>query len=427
MNDLQKLRKICKARNVELIERDNGHCQIKGPLLVNYYPNSKKRSAYIAGTKKNTQGVTPEQAVAMSMDPPPIAEEQEKRKGHSRRKRYAMLKSGKHSTCRWCPTVMTLGNSTIEHIIPLARGGLDNANNRTLACNPCNHSRGGNMPELKHYSNGEIMMKPLCIYHGNCADGFAAALAVRLHYGADGVDFHPGVYSEPPPNFLGRQVIMVDFSYKRPTLLAMAAETESILILDHHKSAAAELVDLPPNVTTIFDMNRSGAVIAWEHFHDDRVPPLFLHIQDRDLWRFDLRGTREIQAAVFSRPYEFDLWEELLQMDMVELYREGIAIERKHHKDVHELLGVTRRRMIIGGHDVPVANLPYTLVSDAAHIMAQNEPFAGCYWDTTDGRVFGLRSAEEGLDVSEIAVAYGGGGHEHASGFTMPLGWEGDE
>jgi nanoRNase/pAp phosphatase (c-di-AMP/oligoRNAs hydrolase) len=52
---------------------------------------------------------------------------------------------------------------------------------------------------------------------------------------------------------------------------------------------------------------------------------------------------------------------------------------------------------------------------------------AACYWDTPNGRVFSLRSTDDGPDVSEIAKRYGGGGHRNASGFQMPIGWEGDE
>lgn len=51
---------------------------------------------------------------------------------------------------------------------------------------------------------------------------------------------------------------------------------------------------------------------------------------------------------------------------------------------------------------------------------------AACYWDTPEGRVFSLRSTDTGPDVSEIAKAYGGGGHAHAAGFRVPLGWEGE-
>lgn len=76
--------------------------------------------------------------------------------------------------------------------------------------------------------------------------------------------------------------------------------------------------------------------------------------------------------------------------------------------------------MVIDGFDVPVANLPYTLSSDAGHLMAQGEPFAACYWDTPAGRVFSLRSSDAGEDVSAVAKTYGGGGHRNAAGFQVP-------
>lgn len=96
-----------------------------------------------------------------------------------------------------------------------------------------------------------------------------------------------------------------------------------------------------------------------------------------------------------------------------------MAIERKHFKDIHELLAVTTSFMVIGGHRVPAANLPYTMSSDAGHELASKQPFAACYWHTPDGVAFSLRSAPDGLDVSEIAAQYGGGGHRHAAGFKV--------
>jgi len=108
------------------------------------------------------------------------------------------------------------------------------------------------------------------------------------------------------------------------------------------------------------------------------------------------------------------------ELDRLKL--EGGAIERKHFKDLAELLKVTTRRMKIAGHDVPVANLPYTMSSDAGHQLAQGEKFAACYWDTPDGRVFSLRSSDDGLDVSEIAKLFGGGGHRNAAGFKLAPG-----
>lgn len=261
-------------------------------------------------------------------------------------------------------------------------------------------------------------MKKLCIYHGNCADGFTSAWVVRKALGDD-VDYHAGVYQNPPPELEGRDVVMVDFSYKRPVLEQIRDRAASVLILDHHKTAEADLRDLP-GVVSVFDMERSGARITWDYYFPNVEPPkLLLHVEDRDLWRFALRKTREIQASVFAYPYEFKVWDFLMGADLDQLAVEGEAIERKHFKDIRELVGVVTRTMKIGGHLVPVANLPYTLTSDAGHLLAKDKPFAGCYWDTPEGRVFSLRSTDEGMDVAEIAKQYGGGGHKHASGFRL--------
>lgn len=79
----------------------------------------------------------------------------------------------------------------------------------------------------------------------------------------------------------------------------------------------------------------------------------------------------------------------------------------------------------IGGYDVPVANLPYTLASDAASKMAADFEdgrfFAATYYDTGTDRVYSLRSCPHGMDVSQIAASYGGGGHRNAAGFKIPL------
>ena len=303
----------------------------------------------------------------------------------------------------------------------------------------------------------EIQRKTMCIYHGNCADGFGAAWVVRKSLGSD-VEFVAGIYGQEPPDVAGKDVVIVDFSYKYDILAALARKANSVIVLDHHKSAAEDLARFEsfhagveedtrrddgatllgwktahvmansqngPTIACCFDMNRSGAMLAWDHYFPNQEPPQLLrHIEDRDLWLFKLEGTREIQANLFSYPYDFEVWDQLVAADVLTLVSDGAAIERKHHKDVAELVGVTKRRLKIGGFDVPVASLPYTLTSDAGHLMAQGEPFAACYWDTPTGRVFSLRSTDEGIDVSEIASQYGGGGHRNASGFRVPFGHE---
>jgi len=296
------------------------------------------------------------------------------------------------------------------------------------------------------------MKRPdICIYHGNCADGFTAAWAVWKRW--PDIEFFPGVYGEEPPDVRGKRVLMVDFSYKLPVIQRMGEVATSITILDHHKTAQADLAPFivpqlgddpqafvdeglgglagPYPVQAIFDMEKSGAALAWEHVRGGGLPALVAYVQDRDLWRFKLPDSRAINATIFSYAYTFENWERLaydVAHNQTATAGQGEAIERKHFKDIAELLKITTREMVIGGHRVKVANLPYTMSSDAAGALAEGAPFGACYFDRNDGqRIFSLRSKPDGLDVADIAKSYGGGGHARASGFQMPIGWEGDQ
>jgi oligoribonuclease NrnB/cAMP/cGMP phosphodiesterase (DHH superfamily) len=265
---------------------------------------------------------------------------------------------------------------------------------------------------------------PLVIYHGNCQDGFTAAWAVwKVH---PDWEFYPGKYQETPPDSTGRDVYFVDFSYKRPVILEMAAKAKSITILDHHASAEKDLVDLPGNVIVNFDLEKSGARLAWEWFHPGKpVPQLLIRVEDRDLWRFHYPDSKEISTFFFSYDYNFKSWDWLMGLgekpeELEKMQGYGSVILRKQAKDIDELLQ-NKYFAQIGGHIVPVANLPYTLCSDAGHILAQGQPFGATFYLDGKSAIFSLRSTDDGIDVSEVAKQYGGGGHKHAAGFKVPF------
>jgi oligoribonuclease NrnB/cAMP/cGMP phosphodiesterase (DHH superfamily) len=107
---------------------------------------------------------------------------------------------------------------------------------------------------------------------------------------------------------------------------------------------------------------------------------------------------------------------------IVRAYKYPLRLDKWRKRVLFETLhGVVEVRAKVGaGETAPEGhNLPYTMSSDAGHEMAKGKPFAACYWDTPKGRVFSLRSTDEGADVSEVAKQYGGGGHRNASGFTV--------
>lgn len=248
-------------------------------------------------------------------------------------------------------------------------------------------------------------------------DGFAAAWIVRKVLG-DGVEFVGGVYDQQPPEIEPESTVyIVDFSYPRDVLLAMTEGSE-VVVLDHHKSAQANLAGLP---FAQFDMNRSGAMMTWDYFCQGKRPPEIIdYIQDRDLWRFELPQSKEVNAALFSYPMEFPTFDILAGIPAHILAGEGVTLLRQRQKHIDSFVrGWSVSEVEIGGYTVPCLNCPRFLASEVLHTLAKGYPFAASYFDSADNRSFELRSADDGVDVSEIARLYGGGGHQHAAGFTV--------
>lgn len=251
--------------------------------------------------------------------------------------------------------------------------------------------------------------RPLVIYHGDCPDGFGAAYAAWKLYG-DGADYLPVNHGEPPPDMRGRSVMVADFAYDRRTTEALAEQAASLVVLDHHRSAEAEIGDLPQ---CVFDMNRSGAVMAWEYLHKDGPPLLLQYVQDRDLWRNQLPESDEVSAALRAKPFDFQIWDSL---DVDQLRAEG-RILLAYQRRMIERIAAHASPVEVAGVRVPTVNSP-VLQSELGDRLAKGHPFAAVWWQGA-GEVarWSLRSTPEGLDVSVIATRFGGGGHRTAAGF----------
>jgi oligoribonuclease NrnB/cAMP/cGMP phosphodiesterase (DHH superfamily) len=264
-------------------------------------------------------------------------------------------------------------------------------------------------------------MKNLCIYHKSCADGFGAALAVKVYFDQydKECDFLSAHYGDEAPDVTGLNVVIVDFSYPRETLIKMNEQAESIVVLDHHKTAQANLEGLD---FCIFDMGRSGAMMAWEHFHKlGETPELIRYIQDRDLWQWQLESSKELSSGLQLLPFDFDLWQHYLDNDnLYELKLKGKTVLEYQEQQVKRALAPEKIRMVtLLGHSVPIVNST-TLISEICGALAEDHPFAISYFDTPKERVYSLRSRGDGEDVSAIAKTFGGGGHAAAAGFSIP-------
>jgi uncharacterized protein len=259
-------------------------------------------------------------------------------------------------------------------------------------------------------------MSVYVLYHQECADGFGAAYAAWKKF-SDQAEYVPVKYGEEPPEMPeGIDVYIVDFSYPRGVLEDMAHRQRSLVVLDHHKSAESELEGLD---FARFDMEKSGAVMAWECFHPEvPVPDLLLYVEDRDLWRLALPDSRKINAAISSFAHEFITWDNLRMSGVLNLVKEGEAILRA------QALLVARscrdaRIVEIAGYEVPAVNATCHQ-SEIGHRLLKlypERPFSASYRDDAEGvRVWSLRSRGD-FDVSEVARSLGGGGHKAAAGF----------
>lgn len=256
-------------------------------------------------------------------------------------------------------------------------------------------------------------MKPLVIYHKGCRDGFTAAWVARKRF--PDADFHPALHGDEPPNVRGRTVYILDFAYPREVLERMHREAASLLVLDHHKTAEEDLRGLD---YATFDMNRSGAGLAWDYFFPGEPRPwLVNYVEDRDLWRFKLRYSREANAVVGVTPLTFEAWDALDRHP--NLVREGAAILRHEAALVSQIV---KNAKSIQRHGLSAAlvNTP-VLLSESLAELAKEHAFAVGWFEQPDGgRIFSLRSEQgRGADVGAIAKAFGGGGHKHAAGVRL--------
>lgn len=293
--------------------------------------------------------------------------------------------------------------------------------------------------------------RPIVIYHANCWDGFCAAWVARKALGD--IEAFPAYYGAKPPDCRGRDVYVLDFSYPREHMRQILGQARYVVVLDHHKTAEAALAgivdefiqrpdliaaDLVANPrgqelpVVWFDMNKSGGRLAWEFFNRQygpapsdvnvsKAPWLVDYTEDRDLWRHALPDSENINAALRSYPLDFALWDEFSdnvgQREMFE--REGSAIRRAERAIVESHVRNAREREM-GGYRVLAVNAT-VLFSEIAGELAKARPFGACYFDKQDGkRQWSLRSDENGVDVSVVAKAHGGGGHAHAAGFEEP-------
>ena len=258
---------------------------------------------------------------------------------------------------------------------------------------------------------------PLAIYHHPCHDGFTAAWIAHSAL-AGQCDLHPAQYGDPLPDVTGRDVLVFDFSYPRETMIAAHQVTRSFRVFDHHKTAAEACRDLP---FCRFEPEQAGCRMAWRLFHPDTpMPTWIVWVEDRDLWRHQDEERRALRAYMDSYPMMLDVWSGFHRTSLHHLLDEGSAIRRYVRHQIQRLASHAVAVTLDGIAAMAVGTGEH-ISEVCVELLAQHDDaeIAMAYFRLETGEwVHSMRSRENGVDVSAIAKAHGGGGHAHAAGFN---------
>ena len=273
--------------------------------------------------------------------------------------------------------------------------------------------------------------RPLVIYHGSgCPDGFASALAAWLFYAGRaeflGLDHGEIKTVNDLPDCNGRAVYILDFSFGPDIMRAIDGRAAKLVLLDHHKSAAAALTGFVCRCGELhFDMKKSGARLAWEFFQPGKpLPDLVRYVEDRDIWVWQFPESAGFLAALDMEPYDFARWSQIATFDQAQLVKfmaRGQAMDEKFAKLAGDL-AEDARPVVFNGQSGLMVNAPSVFHSLVGDTLAKKSGSFALMWTFHKSGVVkvGLRS-RSGFDCIPLAASMGGGGHAQACGFKMAV------
>ena len=254
-------------------------------------------------------------------------------------------------------------------------------------------------------------------YHGYDMDGKCSGAIVRKYYNGEGEYIPYNLYDFPFDTIeKDEKVSLVDCSCDFDKLLEI---TKDIVWIDHHISTIKKYEHL--NLPGLRINGTAACELCWIYFFPHvYMPETVMHIGDYDVWKFAF-GNASKQLQLGIRTYDtnidsemWDKWlssgyypqEELEKGEIIQTYQDNF------YKGVIKSLSfftTFEGYTCICVNQGSTGSLIFDSVEDDYDIMIPFS-FNGSKWKVS------LYTAKE-IDVSVIAVKYGGGGHAKAAGF----------
>lgn len=261
------------------------------------------------------------------------------------------------------------------------------------------------------------------LYHAECRDGFTAAWAAWKKFGST-ADYIPIKLGNPPPGEVKNRVVYtLDFTYPDLYLEKFIKINKKIIAIDHHISNKDSIKKFPEYV---FDTNHSGAVLAFKYFHPvKKIPRIVGIVEEGDLWKFKSKNVKEVLAFIGLLDFDFKVWDKLIsdgekESNYQKFADKGAAIILHENKIINDIIKNNAYFVTFEGRKIYAINAPRYLRSQIGMLLSKKYPPFSLVWQR-DKNVIGVSLRSNGdIDVSKIAVKFGGGGHPNAAGFSIP-------
>ncbi len=283
------------------------------------------------------------------------------------------------------------------------------------------------------------------VYHKCCPDGVSGLWCAHKYNKNEFEKISMNAGVDPIFETTDKDIIFIDVCPSINYLLVHTKIAKSITVIDHHKSAFDiynknnVILDEIENLKMIFDMNRSGAQMAWDFFFENKPRCWFIdYVGDRDLWKWELPNSKEISASFDFKNYFME--EDLEKLDLLsnftneeknQLISTGLIINEYQQQLIESALDYSYEAILYVDdkiYNVRISHIIGGMVSELGNKLATeclsdgSLPDFGVVWNyniKSETWYVSLRGHDNSPDLSIIAKHFGGGGHAKASGFKI--------
>jgi len=242
------------------------------------------------------------------------------------------------------------------------------------------------------------------------------------------------------------KVYILDYSLKRDKFneLIDIVGRENVVHIDHHKSVIEGLTEFS-DLKGMRSIDYSGAMLTWLYFHPDAynvikpkksIPCVVALVDDYDRWVMRY-GDNTLHFYEYTQSIDLsdikgNIWDYLLSLpddEFKPLFKLGKDAKDIKYRELNQMIDEIGFPLPIMWEDkmyscLMINSTHLRSASQLGHIIykERNYDLAWIFYHKLDEVTGGilkinqLRSVK--IDVSRIAVKYGGGGHKNAAGFT---------